>query len=331
MYNKGISIIVPGSLNTDIMGLNVSKIVSKGELSFGGQLQISPGGKSRNIAHMIALLVGKNRVAMLGKTSKDPFGLWQIPVEALKQDGVDTTHVKILAFSETKKYPGIALIPVDKNGNNQIYVLPGINEDFFPSDINDARPLFKIAKKNKGILALSLELPLKTAIRSIELGTEYGLKCIIDPGGIDKDGDYTELLRKDIFLIKPNEHEAKILTGINITDFASARKSAHVFLNKGIKNILITAGKNGAYFFNEEYENHIKAPSIDIQTSKDETGCGDQTMATLCAYLSKGSDIVDSINTAIVSGTLQFFKQGVQPIKEDELNDYLNKFRNQTE
>ena len=82
---------------------------------------------------------------------------------------------------------------------------------------------------------------------------------------------------------------------------------------------------------NEEYENHIKVPAIDIQTSKDETGCGDQTMATLCAYFSKGQDIVDSINTAVVSGTLQFFKQGVQPIKEDELNDYLNKFRNQTE
>lgn len=324
--DKNISIIVPGGLNTDIIGLGVPDIVSKGELSFGGQLQIGPGGKSRNIAQMISILTGKNRVAMIGKTSKDPFGLWKPPINALKESGVDTTYVKILAFKETKKYPGIALIPVDKNGNNQIYVLPGINEDFLPADIDDSRPLFENAKKNNGILALSLELPLKTAIRSLELGAKNNLKCILDPGGIIKGVDYTELLSKDIFLIKPNEHEAKILTGVDVADFASAKKSAEIFFKKGIKNVLITAGKDGAYFFNDKYEEHIQILKAKLSPTKDETGCGDQTTATLCAYLSKGIEIIEAVNSAVIAGTLQFYKQGVQPIEENELKSYLNKF-----
>lgn len=321
MSLKNISIIVPGSLNTDIIGLGVPEIITKGELSFGGQLKIGPGGKSRNIAQMISVLIGNDKVAMIGKTSKDPFGLWKPPIDALNKSGVNTKFVKILAFKKTKKYPGIALIPVDRNGNNQIYVLPGINENFTQQDLDNSRVLFKNAGKNKGILVLSLELPLKTAIRALELGNEYNLKSVLDPGGIIKDVNYDELLN-NIFLIKPNEHEAKILTGIDVMDFASAKKSAQILLNKGIQNVLITAGKNGAYFFNNNYEKHFKIPEVATSTTKDETGCGDQTIATLCAYLSKGTEIIQSVEYAIISGTMQFYKEGIQPITVNELSKY---------
>lgn len=43
------------------------------------------------------------------------------------------------------KYPGIALIPVDKNGKNQIYVLPGINADFSSDDLDKANKLLSEA------------------------------------------------------------------------------------------------------------------------------------------------------------------------------------------
>jgi len=323
MTLKSISIIVPGGLNTDIMGLGVPEIIAKGELSFGGKIQIGPGGKSRNIAQMISVLTQRNKVAMVGKTSKDPFGLWKPPIDALNDCGVNTDFVKILAFEETRKYPGIALIPVDQSGNNQIYVLPGINDDFSPEDIDNSRPLFESASRNKGILALSLELPLKTAIRALDMGNEYGLKCVLDPGGIIKDIDYSELLSKDIFLVKPNEHEAKILTGVAVIDFASAKQSALVFFKKGIKNVLITAGKGGAYFFSKDNEKHIQIPEVHTSATKDETGCGDQTMATLCAYLSIGTEIIQAVKYAIISGTLQFYKQGIKPITRDELSKYL--------
>ncbi len=327
MSGNNISIIVSGGLNTDIVGFGVPEIITKGELAFGGQIQIGPGGKSRNIAQMISALLGKGRVAMIGKTSRDPFGLWKPPIDALKKNGVDTTFIKIVSFKKTKKYPGVALIPVDKNGNNQIYVLPGINDEFLPKDIDNAHSLFESAEKNNGILALSLELPIKTAIRSLELGSEHNLKCILDPGGIIKNIDYSELLNQNIFLIKPNQYEAKILTGVDVTNFSSAKKSAQIFFKKGIKNILITAGKNGAYFFNDVCEEHIQVPKIKLSSIKDETGCGDQTIATICAYLSKGTEIIEVVKNAITSGYMQFYRQGIKPIKKNELKNYLNKIQ----
>jgi ribokinase len=320
MSIKNISVIIPGGLNTDIIGLGVKEILKPGALSYGGDIIIGPGGKSRNIAQMISVLTGRDSVAMVGVTCRDPFNLWKAPIEALKKNGVNTDYIKIYDFKEKNKFPGIALIPVDKKGNNQIYVLPGINEKFCKKDIDAASPLFDNAKKNNGILALSLELPLSTAIYSIKKAAKHGLKVILDPGGINKDTDYKKLLTKNIFLIKPNEHEAEILTKIKVVGFRSAQKAANYFMKKGIKNVFITAGKKGGYFFNKQYKQHIPIPKINIKGPKDETGCGDQTTATLCAFLSQKKDIINSLKLSILAGTLQFNKVGIIPVTKKELN-----------
>src|SRR5579862_3904974 len=119
--HKNIHTIVIGGLNTDIIASGVNKIIGKGEQTYGKRLQIGPGGKSRNIAQMIAILSDKKTVAMIGKTSIDPFQLCKPPVQALEKAGVNIDFVQQLAFEETKQFPAAALISVDKNGNNQIY------------------------------------------------------------------------------------------------------------------------------------------------------------------------------------------------------------------
>lgn len=317
-----IKVIVIGGLNTDIIGLRVKELLKPGELTLGGEVVIGPGGKSRNIAQMTAVLLGRNKVAMIGKTSKDPFNLWKQPIQALKKTGVNTGFIKIMNFKETKKYPGIALIPVNVKGENQIYVLPGINSDFSVQDINDAEELFGSAQKNNGILASSLELPLKTAIHAVKKANSCGLRVILDPGGIDKNTDYADLLKQNIFLIKPNEHESEILTGIEVTDFKTAKKASSWFFRKNIMNVLITHGKKGAYLFGKNIEEHIPVPQVKKAKIQDETGCGDQVTAALCAELSGSKNILETSEKAILAGTLQFNKIGIVPVVPEELDKY---------
>ncbi|MDD5686979.1 MAG: PfkB family carbohydrate kinase [Elusimicrobia bacterium] len=309
-----LQVMVLGGLNTDIIGLGIKELLKPGELTLGGNFVVGPGGKSRNIAQMVAALLGKNKVAMVGKTSKDPFNLWRLPVDALIKAGVNTEFIKILKFDETRKYPGIALIPVNTKGQNQIYVLPGINDDFLAKDIDDAELLFTSVKKNNGILTMSLELPLKTAIYAIKKAKHFGIRVILDTGGISKDENYTELLAQEIFMIKPNEYETKILTGVEVKDFRTAGKAADCFNKKGINNILITHGKNGAYLFCGNIKQHIPVPNVKKAKLCDETGCGDQVTAALCAGISHGKDILEASRDAILAGTLQFHKVGIKPI-----------------
>ncbi len=317
--SKGPVIIVPGGLNTDIIGLGVEKIISKGELTLGGRLKIGPGGKARNMAQMSAAFLGKNKVAMIGRTSQDPYGLWKIPLESLQAEGVDTSYVKVSDFEESgRKFPGVALIPVDKKGKNQIYVLPGANSDFSISDIEEANELFLNKKGNK-VMLLALEIPIRTALFSIEKANSSGIRVILDPGGIR--APIAGLLSEKIFLIKPNEHEAQILTGIKVSDFDSASLAAEIFISKGIQNVLITHGERGAYFFNEKKSIHIPCPEVPDTGTYDETGCGDQVSALAASGLAEGKNISEVAELSILAGTMQFHRAGIQPVKKKELWD----------
>jgi len=316
------SIIVIGSLNTDLLAIGIKKFPEIGEHVYGKELRIGPGGKSRNIAQMIATLAGTDIVAMLGKTIKDQYNLWKIPIDSLKKVGVNTSFIKVLTSNQSNKLPGIAFVPIDINGNNKIYVFPGITNDFSVKDIEESDLLFQSVSKASGFLVISLEQPFETTLYSIEKANKYNLKVILDTGGIEEKMDINKLLSNKLFFIKPNEHEIKFLTGITVNDFESAKKATNILLRNKIDNVLITVGKKGAYFFNKTTSCHIPIPQISEKEIKDETGCGDQTTATLCYFLWTGRDLLTSVKLSIISGTLQFHKLGIQPIKKEELDKY---------
>lgn len=58
-------------------------------------------------------------------------------------------------------------------------------------------------------------------------------------------------------------------------------KAAAKLQTMGIENVLITHGAHGAYLFAEREQVYIPIPDIEAGKAKDETGCGDQTMATV--------------------------------------------------
>lgn len=313
--------IVIGYLNTDLIATGIKQFPKPGEHVYGKELIIGPGGKSRNIADMIARLSPAGSVAMVSRTVRDPYGFWKVPIDALHDAGVNTDYVNILSYGEAEKLPGIALIPVDQRGNNQIFVLPGISNDFNTKDIDRSVSLFKEVGRNGGVLVLTLECPLPTALHAVKIANNYGLKVIFDPGGIEPDSDLAELIKSGVYLIKPNEHEAKILTGIDVVDYKTAEHAANVLRKKGIANILITTGVNGAYLFGEDVQKHIPIPKLDIKgTEKDETGCGDQAMAAVCAFMQQGKTIQEAAELAVLAGTIQFHRTGVRPIELSDLD-----------
>ena len=316
---EGMNTIVIGSLNTDLVATGIKKFPKPGEHVYGKELVIGPAGKSRNIADMIARLMPKDSVSMVGRTVKDSYGLWKPPVDSLVEAGVNIDYIVMTESND--KLPGIALIPVDTSGNNQIIVLPGVSDDFSTSDIDQASPVFDEVSENNGTLVLTLECPLVTAIHAVKLANKKGLKVMFDPGGLQKDMAIDELIKSGIYLIKPNEHETKILTGIDVVDFKSAKQAGDLLKQKGVQNVLITVGEKGAYLFTDTNKLHIPIPSIKAGSEKDETGCGDQTMATLCAFA--GSKTLEqATKLAIAAGTLQFYRLGIKPIILEDLENF---------
>jgi ribokinase len=318
MRKEKHSVIVPGGLNIDMVGLGVERLIGPGELTLGGTLKIGPGGKARNMAQMAAAYLGPGRVAMIGRTSQDPYGLWKIPVRSLDEAGVDTRYIRILRFEEAeKKYPGVALIPVDKKGKNQIYVLPGVNQDFCKQDVDEARELF--AGDGRKIMILALEIPRETVEYCIERAASCGVQVILDPGGVAAPID--EILDERIFLLKPNEHEAKILTGVSVLDGESAEQAARAILRRGVENVFLTCGEEGGYLFNRDLSLHIPCPDVEDTGTHDETGCGDQVTAVVASGLAQALSLEETCRLAILAGTLQFYRAGIQPVTKAEIKE----------
>jgi len=150
------------------------------------------------------------------------------------------------------------------------------------------------------------------------LSERLGLRVLLDPGGIRSDADVKALFASPLYLIKPNEHETRILTGMSVSTLDDARRAAREFLSRGVANVMITLGKEGALFYNEHTDVHIPIPDV-AGSDVDETGCGDQTMAALCARLMAGADLLAAARTAVLAGTLQFHKLGIIPLTAAEL------------
>ena len=119
-------IVVIGSSNTDMV-IKSDRLPKPGETILGGNFLMNHGGKGANQAVAAARLGGD--VTFICKIGNDIFG--NETLEMFHKEKIDTTYVGI-----TPQEPsGVALINVDKKGENCIVVASGANGTLSIDDI----------------------------------------------------------------------------------------------------------------------------------------------------------------------------------------------------
>lgn len=286
-------IIVIGSSNTDMV-IKADRLPVPGETVIGGKFFMNPGGKGANQAVAAARLGGK--VTLVCKTGNDVFGKQSI--ELFNSEGINTNHV----FSDPKNPSGVALITVDSNGENCIVVAAGANSSLSPADIDAAK-----SEIEKGdILLMQLEIPIETVEYATKLADRKGIKVVLNPAPARALSD--ELL-KSLYIVTPNKGEAEILSGIKVTDWASARKAANVIRAKGVEIVVITLGRLGALVC--EGDKFYEVESYKVEAI-DTTAAGDTFSGALCVAISEGLPIVDAVRFAAKASALTVTKMGAQ-------------------
>ena len=99
-----------------------------------------------------------------------------------------------------------------------------------------------------------------------------------------------------IDFITPNEDEARYYTGKN-----EPADMAAVFLDYGVKNVIVKLGAKGCYFRNAETS--ITLPPFPID-AVDATGAGDNFIAGFASELLRGRDIPDALRFANACGAI---------------------------
>lgn len=275
------------------MVVKVPHMPAAGETILAGNMELVPGGKGANQAYAAGRLGA--RVTMFGAVGSDSYA--DIEKNSLASAGVDTSRLLMREGKST----GLAWITVNEAGDNSIVVIPGANATVTEQDIADNEALLR----DCDILLCQLEIPLKTVVYAAKRAKELGKTVVLDPAPVPQ--EFPEELFSYIDIIKPNETEASQLLGASVNGYEEASDKLRA---KGVKNVLITLGPNGAYINSETEGKHLmpvrQVPVVDT------TAAGDSFTAALAVRLAAGSSLVQAVRYANEVAAIVVTRKGAQ-------------------
>ena len=277
------------------MVVKTSHIPVPGETVLSGSFFMNPGGKGANQAVSVARLGGD--VAFVSKVGNDVFG--KQSTQLFEEEGIDIAHL----LSDDTLPSGVALITVDRSGENSIVVASGANAGLTPADLEDA--LDKIA--GAGIVLMQLEIPMETVHFAAIYAVKHGVKVILNPAPANT---LPPKLLSCIDIITPNQSEAAMLSGINVTDAATAAQAAVAIQNLGVKSVIITMGAMGCVIYDKGEITLVPAQKVE---AVDTTAAGDVFCGALAVALAEGGTLFDAVNFASRAAAISVTRMGAQP------------------
>ena len=286
---------VVGSINMDLVA-QVDRFPEPGETRTGKEFGTFPGGKGANQAVALARLGAE--ITMAGKIGDDVFG--SSYRETFEVEGVDGSIVAV----EEDLSTGVAMIEVDESGENHIVIIPGANGRMDRKYVD--RNIERIAEAD--FVLFQLEIPLDTITYTLELLKDRRPMTILDPAPAPSGGLPAGLIG-GVDLITPNESEAFALTGVEVTDEASAKRAGEALMEQGASRAIIKAGGAGAYIVDQEGVAKVEGFPVEVA---DTTAAGDAFNAGLAFALGEDRSIREAVRYGNAVGAMACTGVGAQ-------------------
>ncbi|CAG0907500.1 unnamed protein product, partial [Cyprideis torosa] len=299
-------LVVLGSVNADHV-LQVSDFPQPGETVLGHGYRVVPGGKGANQAVAAARLGAS--VAFVACLGDDDFGLGQR--KSFAQEGIDTSAVMAVKGCAT----GVALITVSSAGENCIAISAEANAHLTPDQISSHLSLLGDAS----FVLMQLETPLETIELAAQQARAGGAQVILNPAPARQ---LPDALLEHLFMIVPNETEARYLTGQKIENEHDAERAASLLHDRGVEVVLLTLGRHGAFLSRDGRA--LRIPGFAV-AAVDTTAAGDTFCGALVTALQEGRDMVEAVQFAHGAAALSVTRMGAQssiPLRQ-EVEDFL--------
>jgi ribokinase len=273
-------IAIVGSINLDVV-VEVERHPVPGETVLGGDRVELPGGKGANQAVAAARLGAE--VAFVGRVGDDDAG--RRLRDGLAAEGVDVAHVVVDASAPT----GMALIAVDRAGENTIVVSSGANARVSAADVEAAGDVLARAAAT----LVQHEVPGEAVATAIARG---GGTVVLNPAP-------ARPIVAPVDVLVPNRGELEALAG---------RAGDPVELARSLdaaRAVVVTLGSEGAVVVEGSHVERIPAPSVE---AVDTTGAGDAFCGALAQALDAGADLVEAARWAVRAAAASVTKPGAQ-------------------
>lgn len=297
-------LLVVGSINMDLV-FQTSRLPSPGETVIGGSFCQINGGKGANQA--VAAARGSNvLVKLFAAIGVD--GYASSIMESFKlEPRLSVALIQQFADAAT----GVAAIMVDDHGENMICVAGGANERLSCEAVEAvANQVFEQAS----VVLLSAEIPLVTIREVISRTVQHGGLVIFNPAPALQDFRDDAFLA-DVDILTPNEHEARILTGIEVTGFDRAVEAGRCLQEFGVTTVIVTLGSQGVVVvppvdcIESEGPWVVSPPEVQVT---DTTAAGDCFNGLLAAELARGQSLTKAVEVAVAGASISVTRTGAQ-------------------
>ncbi|RLM10947.1 ribokinase [Gibbsiella quercinecans] len=293
-------VCILGSFNVDIVA-KVARFPRGGESLLALGSTLGPGGKGANQA--TAASRAGACVHFVSKVGKDQFS--QFAFDHLSSSEI---HSFNLYQSETEPTGNAIIYVSQQDGENMIAIYSGANKTITDEEVAAITPELS----NADVLLLQLENNFDATLNAMKLANALGIKVILNPAPYSSDALQS---LEFVDVITPNETEASLLSGIEVTDLASAKEAALRIIGLGARRVIITMGSRGALILDGGQFQHIPAfPALSVDT----TGAGDAFNGALAAAVASGQTLVQAATYAAAFASLAVEREGASNMPQHE-------------
>lgn len=288
-----LDVAVVGKANVDYLA-RAPRLPRPGEGVSGDLFQEAAGGKGANQAVGAARLGA--RAALVAVVGDDERG--ELVLAALRREQVDARFVT----RERGEPTGVALCQIDGAGQKQMLSFVGANARLSAERVHAAAEVLGGCR----VLLTQMGVPREALFAALRLAREAGAKVVLDAApGLPAD----DALLGQVELVRPNRFEAEALTGVAVTDRASALRAARQLVERGAGAALVQAGAEGDVLLCGEGETWL--PRFPVKCV-DATGAGDAFSSALAVCIAQGLPLPEAGRFASACAALATSAFGAQ-------------------
>jgi ribokinase len=278
--------VVVGSANMDLVA-TAPTLPRAGETVLGHDFTQVPGGKGANQA--IAATRAGAATTFIGAIGSDSLG---VTLRArLSASTVDISLVRVVYGAS-----GVALIVVDRAGENMIVVAPGANA--LLTGLTDAE-LAAIGAAD--VLLCQLEIPVETVTEAAVAARAAATRVVLNAAPARSlPADLLDVV--DLLIV--NQVEAAMLAevvphDVDAGDIPEPEVLIEALLEQ-VPRVVLTLGATGAWYGSRDGD-PVQVPAPVVR-AVDSTAAGDAFSAALAVAWGEGRSIVDAVRWASAAG-----------------------------